>query len=149
MVLSLENRVALTKKRKRVGRGGSRGGKSGRGSDGQKARSGDRNVRQTFEGGQMPLVRRLPKRGFNNAAFRDETLVFNVGQLNEWFEDGQKIERQTFVERGLIGSLSKARIKILGDGELKKKLIVHADGFSKRASTEIVKQGGEVHTEER
>ena len=149
MVLSLENRVALAKKRKRVGRGGSRGGKSGRGSDGQKARSGERNVRQTFEGGQMPLVRRLPKRGFNNAAFRDECLIFNVGQLDEWFSDGQKIERQAFVDRGLINASCKARIKILGNGELKKRFVVHANGFSKRASEEIVKQGGEVHIEER
>lgn len=144
MLLSLNERVGLAKKRKRVGRGGCRGGTAGRGMKGQKSRSGGAKS-PMFEGGQMPFVRRIPKRGFSNERFRDETIVFNLGQLEQFFDADQEVTRQVFVERGLIGSRSTARVKILGSGELKKRLKVHADAFSASAAEAIVKQGGEAH----
>lgn len=143
MVLSLNERTALSTKRKRVGRGGSRGGTSGRGMKGQKCRSGG-GKSPLFEGGQMPFIRRLPKRGFNNSRFSDETVIFNLGQLEQFFEADQEITRQTLIERGLLGSHSAARVKILGSGELKKRLKVHADAFSASAAEAIVKLGGEA-----
>lgn len=143
MVLSLNGRVGLSKKRKRVGRGGSRGGTSGRGMKGQKCRSGGAKS-PMFEGGQMPFVRRIPKRGFSNERFSCETIIFNLGQLEQFFEANQEITRDLFVSRGLLGSKSSARIKILGNGELKKRLTVHADAFSAAAAEAIVKQGGEA-----
>lgn len=142
-MLALETRVPLTKKRKRIGRGGSRGGTSGRGHKGQKCRSGG-GVGLTFEGGQMPLSRRLPKRGFNNANFRDEWVVINVGQLNHAFEAGQEVTRVQLTECGLVRGNGKKRIKILGSGVLEKRLTVEADAFSKTAAQAIQKNGGEV-----
>ncbi len=144
MVLSLNKRIQLVKKRKVVGRGGGRGGTSGRGMKGQKCRSGG-GVSITFEGGQMPLTRRLPKRGFNNAAFKTSFEIYNLGQLEKFFKDGDEVSRNTLIERGVLGARSNSRIKILGKGTLEKRLIVHADAFSKSAAEAIVKQGGEVH----
>lgn len=143
MVWSLNKRVSIVKTRKEVGRGGKRGGTSCRGMKGQKSRSGGAKA-PIFEGGQMPFVRRLPKRGFNNARFRDESVIFNLGQLQEFFEDGQEVTRQTFIDRGLLGAKSTARVKILGSGALQKKLKVHANAFSASAAEAIVKQGGEA-----
>lgn len=144
MVLALETRDALIKKRKRVGRGGSRGGTSGRGHKGQKSRAGG-GVSVIFEGGQMPLTRRLPKRGFNNKPFQTEWVVINVGRLNEIFADGDTVSREQFVEHGIVGLRNGARVKVLGHGELKKRLKIEADAFSKTAIEAIKKQGGEVH----
>lgn len=144
MVLSLSERVSLTKKRKRVGRGGSRGGTAGRGMKGQKCRSGG-GKGPLFEGGQMPFARRMPKRGFNNTRFQRETVIFSLTQLEQFFEGDQEITRQSFVDRGLLGSQSNARVKILGGGELKKRLKVHADAFSVSAAEAIVRQGGEAN----
>ncbi len=87
------------KKRKRVGRGGARGGTSGKGHKGQKARSGPQ-IGAGFEGGQMPLTRRLPKRGFNNARFRIDYEVINVGTLNERFEAGSTVDKDAMVTAG-------------------------------------------------
>lgn len=143
MVLSLDTRISLVKNRKRVGRGGKRGGTSCRGNKGQNCRSGG-GVGVTFEGGQMPLTRRLPKRGFCNVQFQDEWEVINIGRLHDVFEDGQEVTRQMFVERGFVGPKSKARIKILGKGELSKRLVVEADAFSASAEEAIKKHGGEV-----
>ena len=136
------------KKRKRIGRGGSRGGTAGRGYKGQKARSGA-HIGVLFEGGQMPLHRRLPKRGFSNARFAKEFEIINLAKLELAFEDGAEVTKAALVEKDLISSAS-VLVKILGDGNLSKKLIVHADASSKSAMQAIAKLGGEVRvTKER
>src|SRR5437764_14252703 len=128
------------KKRMRVGRGiGSGKGKtSGRGGKGQTARSGVRI--RGFEGGQMPLHRRLPKRGFNNI-FRVEYAVVNLDRIAEL---GQKeVTPEVLAKAGIIKS-ANALIKILGDGELKSAITVHGHKFSKSASDKITKAGGKA-----
>lgn len=136
---------SLTKKRKRIGRGGSRGGTSGRGHKGQKARTGHNQMRRGFEGGQMPLTRRLPQRGFNNKQFSIETCIVSLKRLQDVFEAGVVIDRALLIERGVIKPRIE-RIKILGGCELKKKLIVCADCFSVSAQEALVKIGGEART---
>ncbi|MCX7847858.1 MAG: 50S ribosomal protein L15 [bacterium] len=128
--------------RKRVGCGsGSGHGKtSGRGHKGQKARSGG-SVRPGFEGGQTPLYRRLPRRGFNNTAFATVYETVNVGELNE-FAAQARVGREELRARGLIRGKQGARLKVLGDGELTVALHVVADAFSKRAEEKIVAAGG-------
>jgi large subunit ribosomal protein L15 len=128
--------------RNRVGRGTSSGnGKTaGRGQKGQKARSGG-GVRLGFEGGQTPLFRRLPKRGFTNVN-RKEYAVINLDLLNR-FEDGTEVTPVTLVEAGLVKN-EKAGIKVLGNGELTKKLTVKAAKFSKAAEDAIVAAGGSI-----
>lgn len=140
---TLTNLTPAGKKRKRIGRGGARGGTSGKGHKGQKARSGPQ-IGAAFEGGQMPLTRRLPKRGFNNARFRVEYEVINVGTLNERFEAGAIVDKEAMVIAGLIKGPSRL-VKILGNGTLSKKLIVHADALSKTAAEAITNNGGQVH----
>ena len=129
--------------RKRVGRGpGSGLGKtSGKGHKGQNARSGG-GVRPGFEGGQLPLFRRLPKRGFNNYEFRTEYAIVNVGDLND-FKDGSVIELSNLKESGLVKK-EKDGIKILGNGELTKKLTVKANKFSSTAIVKIENAGGKI-----
>jgi large subunit ribosomal protein L15 len=126
--------------RKRVGRGvGSGMGKtSTRGHKGQNARSGG-GVRPGFEGGQNPLYRRLPKRGFNNP-FRKEYAIVNLNQLNA-FADGTDVTPELLLESGIIKN-PLAGIKILGDGELTVKLTVKANKFSKSAAEKISAAGG-------
>ena len=133
--------VGGKKSRRRVGRGiGSGHGKtSGRGHKGQGSRSGAPNM-SLREGGQMPLFRRLPKRGFNNVNFARRYEIVNVAQL-ERFEDGTVIGLEQLSQAGLIGSI-RQRVKILGDGELTKKLQVNAHKFSKSAEQKIVAIGG-------
>lgn len=128
--------------RKRVGRGiGSGLGKtSGRGHKGQKARSGG-GVRPGFEGGQMPLTRRLPKRGFTNI-FKKEYAIVNLDALNK-FEDGSTITPELLIETGIIKSI-KDGVKILGDGELNKKFTIQAHKFSKNAIEKIQAVGGKA-----
>ena len=128
--------------RNRVGRGTSSGnGKtSGRGQKGQKACSGG-GVRLGFEGGQTPLFRRLPKRGFTNVN-RKEYAIVNLDVLNR-FEDGAEVTPVTLVEAGLVKN-EKAGIKVLGNGELTKKLTVKAAKFSKAAEEAIVAAGGSI-----
>ncbi|AAM25417.1 large subunit ribosomal protein L15 [Caldanaerobacter subterraneus subsp. tengcongensis MB4] len=132
-----------TKKKKRVGRGiGSGHGKtSGRGHKGQNARSGG-GVRPGFEGGQMPLTRRIPKRGFTNI-FKKEYAIVNVGTLEERFEDGAEITPEVLIEKGIIKDV-KDGVKILGDGELTKKLTVKAHKFSQSAVEKIQAVGGKA-----
>src|SRR5436190_20152845 len=110
-----------TKRRKRVGRGESSGhGKtSGRGNKGQKARSGGA-IRPGFEGGQMPLYRRLPKKGFSNAQFQDVIVAVNVSALNDRFEDGAVVNEESLRAARLVRGKFDA-IKVLGDGELSRK----------------------------
>lgn len=130
------------KRPKRVGRGRSSGhGKtSTRGHKGQKARSGG-GVRPGFEGGQMPLSRRIPKRGFVNI-FRKEYTILNVGDLEQRFEAGDEITPKVLVKKGLIGK--RDRVKILGEGKLTKGLKVKAHAFSKKAGERIKEAGGEI-----
>ena len=127
--------------RKRVGRGlGSGLGKtSGRGHKGWGARSGT-SRRPGYEGGQMPIYRRVPKRGFTNARFRVEYTVVNVGLL-EAFEDGATVDMETILARGLA-SKTAPLLKLLGDGELTRKLTVRAHKFSANAKAKIEKAGG-------
>ncbi len=130
--------------RKRVGRGpGSGHGKtSGRGHKGAKSRSGWKR-RAAYEGGQMSLVRRLPKRGFTNAAFRLRYDVVKLWHLDRWFEAGDTVDLATLVERGYVKSRHD-RLKILGTGELSKKLTVVAEGVSESARQKIEAAGGQV-----
>ncbi len=130
------------KVRNRVGRGTSSGnGKtSGRGQKGQKARSGG-SIRPGFEGGQTPLFRRLPKRGFTNINAKEYALV-NLDQLNR-FEDGAEVTPATLKEAGIIRA-EKSGVKVLGNGELTKKLTVKAAKFSKSAEAAITAKGGSI-----
>jgi len=130
-------------KAKRLGRGtGSGLGKtSGKGHKGQWARSGG-GVRPGFEGGQITLMRRLPKRGFNNK-FAKEFSVINIDKLNE-FDDGTVVDLMLLVETGMIKKVEAYGLKVLGDGELTKKLTVKAAKFSESAKTAIEKAGGTV-----
>ena len=128
---------------KRKGRaiGTGNGKTAGRGHKGQWARSGG-GVRPGFEGGQMPLARRLPKRGFNNKVFAKHYAEVNVAALNA-FEDGETICVVAMLEKGLIGKACDG-VKVLGNGELKKKLTVKAAGFSKSAKEKIEAAGGKA-----
>jgi large subunit ribosomal protein L15 len=128
---------------KRLGCGESSGhGKtSGKGTKGQKARSGG-SIRLGFEGGQMPLIRRLPKRGFNQAAFRKRYAIVNVNDLNA-FKAGTVVNEQLLRESNLVRG-HFAGIKILGDGELQRSLKVEADKVSAQAREKIEKAGGTV-----
>lgn len=130
------------KVRNRVGRGTSSGnGKtSGRGQKGQKARSGG-GVRLGFEGGQTPLFRRLPKRGFTNIN-RKEYAILNLDQLNK-FEDGTIVTAELLLETGVIKKLHSG-VKVLGQGQLEKKLTVKAAKFSKTAEERIGALGGSI-----
>ena len=125
-------------KRKGRGAGTGNGKTAGRGHKGQKARSGG-GVRVGFEGGQMPLARRIPKRGFNNI-FAKPLEAVNVSVL-EKFEDGAVVDAQAMLEKGIL-SKCQYGVKILGNGEISKKLIVKASAFSASAKEKIVAAGG-------
>ena len=136
------------RKKKRVGRGpGSGTGKTaGRGENGQKSRSGySRKV--GFEGGQMPLHRRVPKRGFTNAPFRKEFAEVNLGRL-EVFEEGTIVTPEVLVKWGIVKRVRDG-VKILGKGDLTKALTVHAHRFSAKAKERIAGVGGKVEVLER
>lgn len=128
---------------KRLGRGSSSGtGKtSGRGENGQKSRSGG-GVRVGFEGGQLPLYRRLPKRGFSNAMFKKTYAVINVSDLN-MFDEGTLVTPELLKEMGIIKK-QLSGIKVLGNGSLEKKLTVRAHVFSNAAKEKIEAQGGKA-----
>src|ERR1700722_14099821 len=128
---------------KRLGCGESSGhGKtSGKGHKGQKARSGG-SIRLGFEGGQMPLIRRLPKRGLNNAEFKTTYALVNLGAL-ERFEEGEGVTEQLLREKGLVNGRFDG-LKILGRGDLTKKLTLEVDKFSDTARQRIEKVGGSV-----
>ena len=128
---------------KRLGCGESSGhGKtSGKGHKGQKARSGG-SIRLGFEGGQMPLIRRIPKRGFNNANFKTRFAVVNLDALNA-FDNGATVDEQTLLAAGIIRRPYDA-VKILGSGELKKKQTINVDKASETAKAAIEKAGGSL-----
>lgn len=133
--------VGKHKARKRLGRGTGTGhGKTcGRGHNGQNSRAGSTSI-SLSEGGQMPLFRRLPKRGFSNYKFANNYMIVNISQL-EKFNDGDVVGAEQLSNAGLIDNL-KNKVKILGDGELTKKLQVTAHKFSKTAKQKIVGCGG-------
>jgi large subunit ribosomal protein L15 len=137
----LKPRPGAKHRRKRLGQGESSGhGKtSGRGGKGQTARSGS-SIRIGFEGGQMPLIRRMPKRGFNNARHTVEYCPVNLESLNQ-FDNGARVDADLIRKAGLANGPVK-RVKILGDGELKKKLTVSAHKFSASARQKIEAAGG-------
>ncbi len=140
---NIEQPYGAVKVSKRVGRGTSSGtGKTaGKGHKGQNARSGG-GVRPGFEGGQLPLFRRLPKRGFSNAKFKVEYATINVSDLDK-FEDGAVVTPELLKEMGIVKK-QLAGIKVLGNGELTKKVTVKASKFSAVAKEKIEKMGGKA-----
>ena len=132
------------KVKKRVGRGpGSGMGKTAtRGENGQKSRSGA-SIPAWFQGGQSPLYRRIPKRGFNNARYRVEFATINLDDLNKMFKDGDVITPELLKEKGIIKK-QLCGVKVLGDGELDKKLTIKANRFSSSAVTKIESAGGKA-----
>ena len=141
---SLTNTPGARERRKRVGRGcGSGLGKtSGKGQKGQQSRKGHKH-KLVFEGGQMPLARRLPKRGFNNAAFNAKALAVNVSDLEKKFEAGAEITVVTLAKAGFIDN-KQPKFKILGNGELTKKFTVKGVPCSAAAKAKIEAAGGTV-----
>ncbi|SDL18480.1 50S ribosomal protein L15 [Natronincola ferrireducens] len=135
--------VGAVRKTKRKGRGtGSGLGKTaGRGSNGQNSRSGG-GTRLGFEGGQMPLIRRIPKRGFTNI-FKKQFAIVNIEDLNR-FENGTEITAQMLKEAGVIKKIEKDGLKILGNGNLEKNLTIKAQKFTKSAVEKIEAAGGKV-----
>jgi large subunit ribosomal protein L15 len=140
---NLKPRPGSKHRRKRLGQGESsgRGKTAGRGGKGQTARSGS-SIRIGFEGGQMPLMRRIPKRGFNNARFATKHLAVNVGDL-EQFENGARVDETALKSVGLANGTFDG-VKILGTGELTKKLTVVVSAISASAKTKIEAKGGTV-----
>ena len=130
-------------RKRRVGRGegSGRGYTSGRGANGQNSRSGSK-TRPTFEGGQTPLFRKLPKRGFNNK-FKKQFSIINVYQLNR-YEDGTEITPELLKNDGLIDNIAKHGVKILAKGDLSKEVVVKANAFSSSAVDKIEKAGGKA-----
>ena len=144
--MKLENlpKTAELKRTKRVGRGpGSGMGKtSTRGEKGQKSRSGV-SIKPWFQGGQSPIYRRIPKRGFNNANFTVRYATINLSDLNKFFNDGDVVSEEILKERGIIKK-SLAGIKILGNGTLEKKLTIKANRFTSSAVSKIENAGGKA-----
>jgi large subunit ribosomal protein L15 len=140
---NLKPRPGSKHRRKRLGQGESsgRGKTAGRGGKGQTARSGS-SIRIGFEGGQMPLIRRIPKRGFNNARFTTVYVPVNVSELNQ-FDDGARVDETALRALGLANGRSDG-VKILGNGELTKKLVVVVSAISASAKTKIEAKGGSV-----
>ena len=140
---NLKPRPGSKHRRKRLGQGESsgRGKTAGRGGKGQTARSGS-SIRIGFEGGQMPLIRRIPKRGFNNAQFATTYSPVNVEALNQ-FDAGARVDETALRSVGLVNGRSSG-VKILGSGELTKKLVVVVNAISASAKTKIEAQGGTV-----
>ncbi len=140
----LKNVAGAIHRKKRVGcgEGGGHGKTSGRGGKGQSARSGS-SIRPGFEGGQMPLYRKLPHRGFNQAAFRVEIAVVNIGDLASLAANVTEIDAPALALAGLIRSGEK-KVKVLGDGEISRALKVTAAKFSASAKEKIEKAGGQA-----
>ncbi len=132
------------RKPKRLGQGtaSGKGRTAGKGTKGQKARSGG-GVRPGFEGGQMPLTRRIPKRGFSNARFKKTFQLVNVGRIDDHFENGGEVGIPEMVMAGLIRSANKP-VKVLGNGEVSRTLTVKANAFSAQAVAKIEAAGGKT-----
>ena len=144
MITEITSKVGRNRRRKRVGRGPASGhGKtSTRGHKGERARAGTRG-HVLREGGQMLFFRRIPKRGFSNFRFRREYQVVNVGVLQEAFEEGAKVNAAALAKAGLIRNAGDP-VKILGTGEISKKLDVEATCFSTSAAMKITRAGGQI-----
>jgi large subunit ribosomal protein L15 len=138
---TLKGPRGATRNRKRIGRGpgSGTGEQSGKGVKGQKARTGHHGARFGFEGGQMPMQRRFPKKGFKNP-FRQEVFAVNVGSLEERFSEGT-VDLAALQGAGMVPR-SRRTVKILGEGDLKKKLTVKATAFSASAKAKIEQAGG-------
>lgn len=133
---------------KRVGRGSSsgRGTTAGRGNKGQQSRSGRKQPYVGFEGGQMPLYRRIARRGFNNAVFAEDVEALNVCDLDSVFNDGDTVDRASLITKGLVAKSAQV-IKVLGMGDVAKKLNVKVDRISQSAKDKIEQAGGTVEAE--
>ena len=131
------------KKPKRVGRGSSSGlgTTAGKGNKGQQSRSGGKTY-VGFEGGQMPLYRRIAHKGFSNYPFKKEYVCINVEQLDAKYNDGETVNKESLVAKGFISSKKTALVKVLGNGDIKKKLTVEVDKVSESAKAKIEKAGG-------
>ncbi len=140
---SIKAPVGATKKRKRVGRGDAsgQGGTAGKGDKGQKARSGGK-VRSGFEGGQMPMARRLPKRGFRNP-FRERFVAINLDDLNRKFSEGAVIDQTAILASGLVKKKSDC-IKILAKGDISFPVTIKLEKLSRAAKSKIIAAGGSV-----
>ena len=143
-IQSLKPAVNSRHSEKRLGRGTSSGvGKtSGRGQKGQNSRSGG-GVRVGFEGGQMPLIRRLPRRGFTNAQFKKHYSIINVSDLAK-FDENAVVDANALVEKGILSKVEEYGVKVLGNGNLDKALTVKAAKFSEKAAKKITSAGGSV-----
>jgi len=134
------------KKPKRVGRGSSSGlgTTAGKGNKGQQSRTGTSVPYVGFEGGQMPLYRRIAHKGFSNYPFKKEYVCINVELLNAKYNDGETVDKESLKAKGFISSKSATLVKILGNGEITKKLTVAVDKVSESAKAKIEKAGGSV-----
>ena len=141
-MLQLNTLDSLCKKRQRCGRGGSRGGTSGKGHKGQLARCGG-GVSAAFEGGQMPLSRRLPRRGFTNRS-RTEFQLISLSDLNRIFNAGDVVNAQTLRDNGLVKGKGDVAIKVLANGTLNKALVVEVHACTGSARQLIEQAGGTV-----
>ncbi|MDQ5890478.1 MAG: large subunit ribosomal protein [Candidatus Dependentiae bacterium] len=141
-MLQLNTLDSLCKDRKRRGRGGSRGGTSGRGHKGQLARSGG-GVRACFEGGQMPLSRRLPRRGFTNR-FRTEFHILSLSDLDRAFNAGDVVNAQALRDKGLVKGKGDVALKVLANGTISKALVVEVHACTGAARQSIERAGGSV-----
>ena len=137
------------KKDRRVGRGSSsgRGTTAGKGNKGQQSRSGGKTY-VGFEGGQMPLYRRIAHKGFSNYPFKKEYVCINVEVLEAKFNDGETVNKESLAAKGFISAKADSLVKVLGNGEITKKLTVDVDKVSASAKAKIEKAGGTVKTEE-
>ncbi len=135
---------------KRVGRGSSSGlgTTAGKGNKGQQSRSGGKTY-VGFEGGQMPLYRRIARRGFSNYPFKKEFVCINVEQLEAKFADGETVNKESLVQKGFISAKSNSLVKVLGNGDISKKLTVNVDKISESAKAKIEKAGGTVTVAEK
>lgn len=147
LLSNLKNVPGAKHSKKRVGRGpGSGWGKTaGKGHKGQNSRSGG-GVPASFEGGQMPLIRRLPKRGFKNR-FKKEYNIVNLSVLEEKYSDGEIVSVESLIEKKIIKKELDG-VKILGNGEISKKLKISVDKISENAKAKIIAAGGEIISEE-
>ena len=147
MKLSELKNTQLKKRTKRVGRGpGSKMGKTScRGHKGDKSRSGYKR-RGGKEGGQLPLFQKLPHRGFSNERLKVPVYEINLGRLNEHFDDGEIINKETLMQKGFPMRRMKGGFKVLAGGELTKKVVIEANRFSKNAVVKLEKQGIEFKT---
>lgn len=136
--------VGANKKKRIVGRGSSsgRGTTAGRGNKGQQSRSGGK-VYVGFEGGQMPLYRRIAQKGFSNYLFKKEYAVFNLSMIEAKYADGETVNKESLIKKGLLKKATLL-VKVLGDGDLTKKLTVSVDKVSASAKEKIEKAGGTV-----